>query len=44
MGLFDKELALNRPLQKASRPRNLDPYPLRILDMCSPDDQAHASV
>ena len=44
MGLFGKELALNRPLQKASWPHNLDLFPLRVLDKCSPGDQAHASV
>ena len=44
MGLFGKELALNRPLRKASQRRHLDLYSLCILDMCSADDQAHASV
>ena len=44
MGLFNKELALNQPLRKASRPCHLDLYLMRILDMCSHDDQAHASV
>ena len=44
MGLFGKELALNRPLHKASQPLHLDLYPLCILDMRSSDDQAHASV
>jgi hypothetical protein len=44
MGPLGKELALNRPFRKASRPRHLDLYPLRILDMCSLDNQAHASL
>jgi hypothetical protein len=44
MGPFGKELALNRPLCKASRPLHLDLYTLRILDMCSLDNQAHASL
>ena len=35
---------LNQALCKASQPRNLDLYTLCILDMCSLDVQAHASV
>jgi hypothetical protein len=44
VGPFAKELALNRPLRKASGPRHLDQYPPRILDMWSLDYRAHASL